>query len=296
MMRRRLIALGITLAVIIPRASAEERVGVLVIAHGGNSQWDATVRKTVRQANLEMPTDVAFGMAMHRHELREFQDAVNKLQRKGLSRLVVIPLLVSSHSEVYRQYEYVLGLRKEAEWPEVQPLEIAVPVVLGRGLDESDVVAEVLLERAKTLSRGGDRETVILVAHGPVADADNERWLAAMQPLAQHIKEAGQFHDVLATTIRDDAPEAVREQATQALRDLVRAHGEAGRVLVVPVLLARGGIERKIPKILSGLTCVYRGETLLPHPKVAEWIAQQAQRLAVEPPTKPGTPETAVLE
>jgi len=260
------------------------RIGVLVIAHGGTNRWDGMVRAAVRQAEVEFPTEVALGMGMHRSEVRVLQQAVDRLERKGVSRIVVVPFFISSHSEVFRQFEYLFGLRPEPEWAEAGgPLNLEVPVVMGEALDDSPVVAEILLERARSLSRKPEEETVVLVAHGPIGDTDNQRWLSTMRRLAASIKQEGGFRTVASLTMRDDAPKPVQEAAAQQLRDIVQWYSQQGRALVLPLLIAQGGVERKIPKILAGLTYVYKGETLLPHPKLVEWIAQQATQLASVP-------------
>lgn len=278
-------------------AAARDDVGVLVIAHGGSNQWDSAVRKAVKEAKLSVPTEVALGMGMHPEEVRQFQQAVDRLERKGVSRIVVVPLLVSSHSEVFRQYAYLVGIRPTAEWPEAgEPLDVDVPVVMGRALDDDPVVAQILLERARRLSRRTQEETVILVAHGPVAQIDDQRWLDTMSRVAQRVKADGPFRDVLSFTIRDDAPRAVKEEAQRRLREAVRASGQQGRALIVPLLLARGGIERKIPKLLAGLTYVYKGETLLPHKRMVQWLAREAARLAAEPPVASSEQPHAVIQ
>ncbi|MBI3088374.1 MAG: hypothetical protein HYY91_05775 [Candidatus Omnitrophica bacterium] len=265
-----------------------ERVGILILAHGGSNRWNSMVHKAVREADLEQPTELALGMGMHGEEVRSFQQAVDRLERKQVSRIAVVPLLVSSHSEVYRQFEYLFGLRRTAEWPEVAPLRLEVPIVMGHGLDDHPLVGEVALERAKRLSRRPDRETVVLAAHGPNDETDNQRWLADLRAAAQFVKERGAFRDVLTVTMRDDAPNAVKDQADRQFRELVRAAGEEGRVLIVPVLIARGGIERKIPKILAGLSYAFSGDTLLPDRRVVGWIAQEAGRLAAHPSSEAG--------
>jgi sirohydrochlorin ferrochelatase len=257
-------------------------VGVLVVAHGGNNRWDGLVRKAVAQARLDVPVQVAFGMGMHEAEGRAFQDAVNRLQRKGIDRLVVVPLLVSSHSEVFRQYAYLFRVRAAGEWNEVAPLQIKVPVVMGKALDDDAVVTEILLERAESLSRSPSEETVILVGHGPVADEEASRWLEAMGRLGEEVKRRGAFAGVLSALLRDDAPAAIKEEASRQLREAVRQAGTQSRVLVVPLLIASGGIEQKIPKLLSGLPYAYDGEALLPHPKLSQWIARQVEELSTQ--------------
>ena len=263
---------------------AVDRVGVLVIAHGGSTQWDQMVHAVVQQARLPVPSELALGMGMHPPEVHRLQEAVTRLEQRGVTRIVVVPLLISSHSEVFRQQAYLFGLRRQAEWPEAgMPLNLHVPVVMGEALDDSPVVADILLDRARALSRAPEHETVILVAHGPNTDADNRLWLETMRRVGERIKREGGFRDVAGFTIRDDAPAPVQEQAKRQLRDAIRTAAQESRVLVVPLLMARGGVEDKIPKLLEGLPYLYKGDTLLPHPKVAQWIAQQAAQLAREP-------------
>lgn len=264
----------------------DDRVGVLVIAHGGSNQWNATIHKAVKQAKLSFSTEVALGMGMHGQEVRMLQQAVNRLERKGVNRIVIVPLFVSSHSEVFRQYEYLFGLRADAQWPEAgEPLDLEVPVVMGKALDDHPVISAILFKRAASMSRKPDEETVILVAHGPVNEADDQLWIERLQRVARYIKDQGKFRDVLSLTIRDDAPKAIKDRATQQLRAAVDVHSQHGRVLVVPVLMARGGIERKIPQLLSGLSYAYSGETLLPDPRISGWIAQEANDLATTAPS-----------
>ena len=283
MSRHARLALFVVLLTSQPYASSAEQAGVLIVAHGGSAQWNRMVRQVVKQAQLSLPTELALGMGMHPQEVRRLQAAVDRLERRGVHRLVVVPLFISSYSEVFRQHAYLFGLRPQAEWPEVgAPLTLHVPVVMGEALDDSPMVADILLERARRLSQTPAQETVVLVAHGPNQEVDNRRWLEHMQQLGQRIKRDGRFHDVLAFTIRDDAPAAVREEATRQLREAVRAVSQDSRVLVVPLLIAQGGIEGKIPTLLAGLSYLYTGETLLPHPNVAHWIIQEVTQLRHE--------------
>ena len=273
--------------------SAQE-IGVLVLAHGGSAQWNRTVERTVAEANLGSPTEIAFGMGMHPEEVEGFQAAVDRLQGRGVSRIVIVPLLVSSTSEVMRQFQYLFGLRDHGSWETgVKPLARRVPIAMAGALDDDPLVAEVLLERALELSRTPEREAVILVAHGPTAEEDNARWLDAMGRLAERIRQQGRFRLVIPVTLRDDAPKPVRDQATRAMRELVQQQAEEGAVLVVPLLLAGGGIEGKIPQRLRGLHYLYRGRTLLPDPRLSRWLAEQV-RVACLP--SPGDRQAQVVE
>lgn len=269
-----------TPAHVVQSAERPSRVGVLVVAHGGNNRWNGLVRKAVVEARLDVPVQVAFGMGMHDEETRVFQDAVNRLQRKGINRLLVIPLLASSHSEVFRQFEYLFRLRSQAEWKDVEALRLKVPVVMGKALDDDPLVSDIMLERALSLSRNPSQETVVLVAHGPVSDEDAAQWLGAMERIDETVKTEGAFKDVLSALMRDDAPAAIKGEASRQFREAVRKASEESRVLVVPLLIASGGVEQKIPKLLSGLSYAYDGQALLPHPKLSQWLARQVEELS----------------
>lgn len=275
----RLVMAGWLVVSAVPAPLAEPgRAGVLVVAHGGQPVWNERVREVVAEAQLGQPVEVVFGMGMAA-EVPAWQEAVRRLDAQGTERLVVVPLLVSSHSEVYRQIAYLFNQRPDPA-PELtdralQPIETDLDIELRRGLDDNRLVAEILLERARTISRQPPAESVVLVAHGPVGDEDNQEWLETIAKHAQFVMARGGFQQVVGVTLRDDAPTAIRGQATRELRRIVEELGQRGRVIVVPLLISEGGIEHGIRKRLEGLSYEMVPQGLLPHPKMAEWIRRQ---------------------
>lgn len=269
-----------------------EEIGVLILAHGGTPRWNRIVETTVAEARLGYPTEIAFGMGMHSHEVQEIQRAVDRLERRQVSRIIVVPLLVSSASEVMRQFQYLFRLREHGPWEEgIPPLTLRLPVVMTAPLDDDPVVAEVLLERARAVSQIPPQEAVVLVAHGPVSDEENQQWLDVLRRVAARVEKMGNFRAVIPVTMRDDAPKPVLDLATARMRELVREQARIGPVLVVPLLIANGGIEEKIPKRLSGLKYTYQEHALLPHPKLSRWIAGRVLQAA-----GPGTVRAGVSQ
>jgi hypothetical protein len=64
------------------------------------------------------------------------------------------------------------------------------------------------------------------------------------------------------------------------LRGLVERETAAGRhVLVVPHLLAFGGIEAGLRKRLEGLTYTMSDRGLTPDPRIARWILESAAQV-----------------
>jgi hypothetical protein len=118
---------------------------------------------------------------------------------------------------------------------------------------------------------------VVIVAHGPVGDDENRRWLSDMASLATRVEQAGQFASVDYLTLRDDAPKPVRDRATSELRAVVSRHLDAGRrVLVVPLLVSYGGIERGLRERLAGLTYAMPSAGLVPDDRLVTWVLEMA--------------------
>ncbi|MEZ4945074.1 MAG: CbiX/SirB N-terminal domain-containing protein [Cyclobacteriaceae bacterium] len=83
------------------------KTGVMVLAHGGGNHWNQMILDATSGISVQYPTEVAFCMALP----RTMQEAIDKLESKGVERIVVVPLFISSHSFIIRQSEYLLGLR-----------------------------------------------------------------------------------------------------------------------------------------------------------------------------------------
>lgn len=271
------------LALTLGAAAAEH--GVLLLAHGGDAGWNREVGAVRDRLAERAPTELAIGMA----DRDALQRAVLALQRVNVKRIVAVPLFVHSRSEVLDQTRYLLGLRerpseilREAMAHAVhgngrkhsfssERVAIGVPIAMTAALDDHPLVAEILLERAAKLSRTPGHETVLLVGHGPVDDKANEEWLKTMGRLCEQIKRRGGFKAASAYTLRDDSPPEVQRGAVEQLRQAVAAAGRDGAAIVLPHLIARGGIETHIVAALSGLSYRWDGRTLLPHPNIARW-------------------------
>lgn len=268
----------------------KQGVGVLLLAHGGSRQWNKEVLKIQKELGRQWPVETAFGMA----DVRETKKALEKLQKRPIQQLVIVPLFVSSYSEVMDQIRYMLGLREKpseellkaphahhsrATLERVRP---KIPFVLTGALDDHPLVAEILLERAKALSRKPQEENVVLVGHGPVLEEYDQKWLEVMSRLGLEVQKKGGFRFVHAATLRDDAPREIRDKAEKKLQNLVRQLSRQGRTLVIPHLISQGGIEKKIQKALEGAFYSWDGKTLLPHSNIAEWAAEAVERSAGE--------------
>lgn len=143
-----------------------------------------------------------------------------------------------------------------------------------QGLIEAPEMGEVLAQRATTLSRHPQSEDVLILAHGPGDDAENERWIAQLNARADTVRQQAQFRRVQVETLREDWPEK-RKEAEQRIRAFVqRAAAEGGKAIVIPFRVQGFG---PYADVLKGLDYVSDGTGLIPHPNVTQWIGHQIE-------------------
>lgn len=277
--------------------------GILLLAHGGDAAWNEEVAQLRGRVNAKVPTEAALGMA----DPQSLQAAVDRLEKRGVSRIVAVPLFVQSRSEVLDQTRYALGLSDKpseilraglarmagAHAPHGEHggaaaahhghsmafslvrVKAREPIAMSRALDDDELVGRILNERAKALSRG-DAERLVLVAHGPVDDAAVPVWRDSMMSLCAMAAKGTKILDCASALLRDDAAPDVRAAAVEDFREKVARAGTGSRAIVLPVLIARGGIEKKVVKDLTGLDYAWDGKTLMPHAGFDAWVLERA--------------------
>ena len=297
-----------------PSTVVAQDQGVLILAHGGSEEWNQAVIESAQPLKETYHVEFAFGMANY----VTMHHGIKALEKKGVSEIAVIPLFISSYSPIIRQNRYLLGKRDslpERPMPlmhhieeykemmgieeeaskessgrhrfympkDLQPIPTETNIALASPLDDHPVVAQILQKRIQQLSSNPANETVLLVAHGPNAEDDNQKWIETMESLAQKIQSNQQeqghpYKQIFSLTVRDDASDAVFNQAKANLRMLVRQAGQSGDVIVVPLFLSSGGREQAVAKRLKGLDFKWSGQTLLPDPLITDFLRQSAEQ------------------
>lgn len=293
MLTRRFVFAVLSVAAMLGAAPARAQsgdVGVLVMAHGGGPAWNGQVEAMLAPVAAEHPLEIAFGMA----DAVSLQDAVTRLEARGVERIAVVRLFISGESW-HERTEQILGLRPGAParpaqdphaahgaghgghsmefWRVSSNAQFAVSV---EGLANAPEMGAVLAERAQALSQDAGRESVLIIAHGPEDDAENERWLQLIDQRAEAVRQAGAYRDVHVETLREDWPE--KRAASEAR---IRAYAEAaaqnnGRLIVVPYRVAGFG---PYAQVLEGLEYASDGRGLIPSPQVEHWVRRQIAEL-----------------
>ena len=296
-LRIQLAAAGAALLLVAPGAASAQKVGTVVVAHGGDSIWNARVREVAQQAKTGGPVEVSFLMGAGAQTAR-FQDAVARLEAAGVQQIVVVPMLVSSHSGHYDQIRWLAGDSVTLGETMMHHLHMAgiarpatrVPMRVTAAMDASTEMARVIADRALALTRTPREQALFIVGHGPNSAEDYAAWMGNLRPVADSVKAWTGFRDVRVDLVRDDAPAPVRAEAVRRVRELIelQAMATSRDVIVVPVLVSKGSVSRdKVPNDIRGTRSVYSGEPLLPHPAMARWIEarvrESTERVATAP-------------
>lgn len=244
--------------------------GVLVISHGSRERlWVSLVDEAVRElaSRLDLPVVASY---LELVEGRLIQDGIYALEDQGVTDMLVIPLFVSSGSTHVDEIAYAMGVKavpdKETD---LEPFEVKVRVHFGRPVDDDPDIAVMVWDKVRELSKDPSREVILLVGHGSRHESFRARWEKGMKSLARLVAE-------VSGTSADAAllnPGNIREKAEE--------WKERGcEVIVAPLFLSEGYFtEKVIPARLEGLGCRYSGQTLLPHPLLPQWMANQAGEL-----------------
>lgn len=165
-----------------------------------------------------------------------------------------------------------------------QPVVSPVPIRMTPALNSHPYVSAIAADRARVISETPTNEVVVLVAHGPVRDDDNARWLRELEFVAARVKAAAPYAAVEYLTVRDDAPKPIRDAAAAELRGVVERHAGLGRrVLIVPMLLSFGGIEQGLRTRLDGLSYAMPDQGLMPDERILAWVREMASDVPVAP-------------
>lgn len=246
--------------------------------HAAPNPWNENVEKVVAVLDPKYPTEVAFGMA----EAPSIQAAIERLEKRGVTRIAAVPLFVSSHSPIIGNTRYILGLQDTlAKYTSLKSLpraKMSAKAAMSPALDAHPLVSGILLDRARALTTKPDETAIVLIAHGPNAEEENKLWLKEMATHAAFLRDKGGYRAVEVLTHRNDADDATKNKARDEFRARVSQNGKTSNVVVVPLLMSVGGIEQEVEGDLEGIPHDFAAP-LLPHPNIARWVEAEAQGL-----------------
>jgi len=253
--------------------SVEGSQGVLLLLHGFRD-GDPMFKQEVEMYSDIFPTAMAPGMSMMMSD--HIQLAIDDLAAAGAEEIAVVPIVSTRHNTMMRQWEYIFGKREEAPYATIARVETDAQVNFAAPPGDDPIIAEILIDHALEISTDPAKEAVIIAAHGPSFEDDNELVLEELENLAKIMLEDGDFADVRGITLQDDAAPEVRDANVAKLRKMVvDSAAEGYEVLVVTNLIGTRTIQSKLRKDLKGLDYRFNKKGISAHPNfVEEWMGE----------------------
>jgi sirohydrochlorin ferrochelatase len=247
--------------------------GVLLLLHGFRD-GDPLFKQEVEGFSSLFPTAMAPGMSMMMSQ--HIQLAIDDLESAGAKQIVVVPIVSTYHNTMVQQWEYIFGMQEEAAYGSVPQVKTDAQILFTKPPGDDPIIAEILIDHAMEISSNPAKETVIIAAHGPSFEDDNQKVLAELANLAKIIEEDSDFADVQALTLQDDAPPEIRDANVEKLRKMVSDAIDAGTdVIVVTNLIGTRSVQAKLRKDLQGLDYKFNKKGIAEHPNfVEEWMSQ----------------------
>jgi len=252
------------------------KFGVLVISHGSrSSEWVRLVDEAVTDVHTPEGVPIV-SCFLEVVEGRLIQDGIYRLERMGVTDIIVIPLFVSSGSTHIDEISYALGVVPEpALETDMLPYDIRATIHFLSPIDDDPFIAQILYEKVQELSVAPEREILLLIGHGSVEKGFHLKWRRGLEGLAGRLKELGGFDEV-------DVAMLLPDQVHRKMK-WWRKHKPEHTVIVAPLFLSEGYFTKNvIPSRLEGYSYQYNGKSMLPHPFIARWMEKQLAPLLQE--------------
>ena len=266
-------------------SSQDAPLGIVFHAHGADFHWNQGMRDAVNRLAKKYPMEFAFSMA----DPKDLRQAVQRLEKRGVG-VVIIVRVFGMRSSFRHGIERLIGLDIEAPTSNktetathqhhrgspVGRLKTTALVVTEGGLEDSDLFAQAMLEKAKALSENRAKETVIVVAHGKGTEHANQQWMKVLDSLVTKMKANGgdEFNAIHYQTWQEDWDDKRGERINAVLKLVNEANKKGGSTIIIPARTTGKGRASSFLKDVN-----YKAGTgFAPHPLFSKWVEQQIIR------------------
>ena len=254
--------------------------------HGSTQPLNDAVESKIQPLLEKYPIEMAYGMS----DPYIIQDAVSRLEQRGIRRIVFVRMYALDH-QMKPTTDYILGLTEHAPADDhgsghsqtsVAPPQVRTATLFSTfgGYEQNQEIALVLHKRIAELSKDPANETVLLLAHGEATDEGNDKWLAVMSQNIDRLRQdphCAKLKTIRALTVREDWPKE-REKAVAGVRATIEEASKHGRVLVIANRLYGSGPYKSM---LKGLTYEINEKGLV-DPVLTNWLRDGMTRITAE--------------
>jgi hypothetical protein len=254
--------------------SVRDKVGILALGHGYGEPGNTQFKNGYAKIAAVHPTAAGLGMAMM--DSAYIQKAVDELVAAGAETIVVLPTEVGQETSLIRQWDYIFGRTDTSSYLDVPRVKTTARVVMTQTPTRSPIVARILADNLKSVSRSPAGEAALLIMHGPEDAPDNEKELANLRRHAEVVQKATGIAAIHSASLQDDAPPDIRQANVNRMRQWIEQQIAGGkRVLVAPVLMTSGGgVSDRIERDLKGLDYTVVDKGITEHPLFDQWVRE----------------------
>ena len=258
---------------------ANANYGVLLLGHGFGGHGDSVLAQRMQPVAAEVPMVMSMGMSMMTSD--HIQLALNNLAFTGVKDVIVVPVVSTRYNTMLRQWDYILGLQQDAAYASVERVVSPMRLHVLSPLEDHPLVGDALLEYVAEISENPAQEDVIIVAHGPVFEDDNQKQLAMLGRIADYIDARSNYASISVATLQDDAVKEVRDANIRNLRARVSQSAAEGRdVLIITNLLGTRTVQSGLRRDLNGLEYRFNSKGLIEHDNFIRWIEESVAGVA----------------
>ena len=246
--------------------------GVLIMAHGYGPGGDLDLFNSAQSVGMIYQTTLSMGMSMMTSS--HVICSVNEMVHNNVDKIFVVPVSSTAHNTLVRQWNYIFSLEENYAYADVEQINNEKIVML-EPISDDLYAKKIILEYTNEISSDPSNEVLIIIAHGPIDQADNEIELDLMNNIGDYIKQHTSIKTVKAFTLQDDAPKEIRDRNLENIKSFMKSSKDEGkRVLMVSNLMSGQGIQRKLAKDFEGFDYTFNSKGLLTHPYYIEWIKE----------------------
>ncbi len=252
-----------------------QETGALLLAHGYGEEGDLAFHNSMTDISSQHITTLSLGMSMMTS--KHIECALSEIRQNGAKKIYIVPISSTPHNTLIQQWEYIFGLRNDHAYTKVKSV-ITDDVVFLDPISDHRIAKKIVLDYAQEISVDPKNEIVVIIAHGPVGETDNELQLELMENLAAYVHDQGNFNAVRPFTLQDDAPKEIRDRNVKQIKEFIEnATLDGKKVLMVSNLMSGKGIQRKINEDFSGLDYKFNSKGFLTHPMFKDWILESIE-------------------
>jgi sirohydrochlorin ferrochelatase len=213
-----------------------------------------------------LPVECAF---LEIVEGRLIQDGIDRLEARGVTDIIVIPLFISSGSTHIDEIRYALGVTKAPTLAtDLRPFRRAARIHWRGPLDDAPETARMVYDALDGLRDDPERKLLLLVGHGSRAPGFHRRWRDGMRAVAVQVQEMAGFAEADIAMLLPDQVGCKLSAWRRKRPDL--------QVVIAPLFLSEGYFTKKvIPERAAGFPYLYNGRALLPNPLLSIWLTRQ---------------------